>query len=297
MPIYLKKNMIRNLCFFLHVSGFIFVLLVNFGYSQVNYYGHRGCRGILPENSIPAFQKALEMGADGIELDVVVNKDEQLVVSHEPYFKKEFCSDSTGNEIKNEQRYNTFLMTQNEIRKFDCGAKGNPGFPEQKRLPVTKPLLQEVFEQVNLAGKTLLLEVKSEAKEYSISQPHPKEFAQLVFSEAKKISANVKIYYMSFDPKILEELYALDTTIQTVYLTYSPFKSVRTFLREIQITPTVLGMFYPTISKRNVHRLANRNIQTFAWTVNKEDVSEDLLVKGVTGIITDYPDRVRKHQE
>jgi len=218
-----KYYMIHTTSYFFHFAAIIFVFLTNFGYSQVNYYGHRGCRGLLPENSIPAFQKALELGADGIELDVVVNKDKQLVVSHEPYFKKEFCSDSTGNEIQNEQRYNTFLMTHNEIRKFDCGAKGNPGYPEQKRLPVTKPLLQEVFEQVNLAGKTLLLEVKSETKEYGISQPNPKEFAQLVFSEAKKLSANVKIYYMSFDPKILEELYALDTTIKTVYLTCPNF--------------------------------------------------------------------------
>jgi len=259
---------------------------------DVHYYGHRGCRGLLPENSIAAFQKALELGADGIELDVVVNKDKQLVVSHEPYFKKEFCSDSSGNEIQNEQRYNTFLMTQNDIRKFDCGAKGNPGYPEQKRLSVTKPLLQEVFEQVNLAGKTLLLEVKSESKEYGISQPYPKEFAQLVFSEAKKLAANVKIYYMSFDPKILEEIYALDSTIQTVYLTYSPVKSARKFLREIQIKPTVLGMFYPTISKRDVRLLSKRNIPTFAWTVNKQEDSKRLRLKGVTGIITDYPDRV-----
>ena len=293
MPIYLKKNMIRNLCFFLHVSGFIFVLLVNFGYSQVNYYGHRGCRGLLPENSIPAFQKALELGADGIELDVVVNKDKQLVVSHEPYFKKDFCSDSSGNEITDEQKYNTFLMSQNDIRKFDCGSHGNPGYLEQKGLPVSKPLLQEVFEQVNLKGKTLLLEVKSEEKEYGISQPKPKEFAKLVYTEAKKLPSDVKLYYMSFDPKILEELYALDSTILTVYLTYSPFKSSRKFLREIHITPTVLGMYYPTISKKKVLQLKNKGISTFAWTVNESQLSNQLINKGVVGIITDYPDRVQ----
>jgi glycerophosphoryl diester phosphodiesterase len=260
----------------------------------VSYYGHRGCRGLLPENSIPAFQKALELGAYGIELDVVVNKDKQLVVSHEPYFKKEFCSDSTGSAITDEGKYNTYLMTQNEIQKFDCGSKGNSGYPEQQALATTKPLLKEVFEQVNLKGKTLLLEVKSETKEYGISQPSPKEFAQLVYEEAQQLSKEIKVYFMSFDPRILEELFAIDSTIKTVYLTYSPVKNARKLLKEISIKPNVLGMFYPTISKREVSYLAKWDIQTFAWTVNEQRVSQKLILKGVQGIITDYPDRVHK---
>jgi glycerophosphoryl diester phosphodiesterase len=260
----------------------------------ISYYGHRGCRGLLPENSIPAFQKALELGADGIELDVVVNKDKQLVVSHEPYFKKEFCSDSTGSSITDEGKYNTYHLTQNEIRKFDCGSKGNTGYPEQKALATTKPLLREVFEHVNLEGKTLLLEVKSETREYGISQPEPKEFAQLVYKEAQQLSREVKVYFMSFDPRILEELNALDSTIKAVYLTYSPLKNARKLLKEISIKPDVLGMFYPTISKREVAYLKKCDISTFAWTVNEQEISQKLILKGVKGIITDYPDRVHK---
>ena len=259
---------------------------------SASFYGHRGCRGLLPENSLPAFQKALELGADGIELDVVVNKDKQLVVSHEPYFKKEFCIDSTGNQINDEKKYNTYLLTQDDIRKFDCGSKGNAGYPEQKATSVSKPLLQEVFKQVNMQGKTLLLEVKSEVKEYGISQPSPKEFAQLVYAEAKQLPKDVTLYYMSFDPKILEELYAIDPSIQTVYLTYSPVKHARKLLKEIAIKPNVLGMFYPTISKSEVSYLGKLNIQTFAWTVNDAGTAQKLLIKGVKGIITDYPDRV-----
>jgi glycerophosphoryl diester phosphodiesterase len=274
---------------------FTFMIAVQIVHGQtVSYYGHRGCRGLLPENSIPAFHKALVLGADGIELDVVVNKDKQLVVSHEPYFKKEFCSDSTGSSITDEGKYNTYLMTQNEIQKFDCGSKGNAGYPEQQALATTKPLLKEVFEQVNLKGKTLLLEVKSETKEYGISQPAPKEFARLVYKEAQQLSKEVKVYFMSFDPRILEELFAIDSTIKTVYLTYSPVKNARNLLKEISIKPDVFGMFYPTISKREVSFLAKKGIQTFAWTVNEQEISQKLILKGVKGIITDYPDRVHK---
>ena len=132
--------------------------------------GHRGCRGIMPENTIPAFQKALELGADGIEWDVVVNKDSQLVISHEPYFKSSYCLDSNGNEIKNESDFNIINLTQKEIEKFDCGSKGNSKFPEQEKFKVSKPTVQEAFKVLNLENKTLLFEVKSEEKEYGKTQ-------------------------------------------------------------------------------------------------------------------------------
>jgi glycerophosphoryl diester phosphodiesterase len=257
-------------------------------------FGHRGCRGLLPENTIPAFQRALELNVDGIELDVVVNKDKQLVVSHEPYFKKEFCLDSTGNEIKNEREFNIYTLSQQEIRKFDCGSRGNSGYPEQKGFPVSKPLLQEVFEQLNLKDKILLLEVKSEEKEYGVSQPMPKEFAQLVLNETKKMPSDVVTYFMSFDAQLLQELYRLDNSIKTVYLTYSPLKSARQLLNEIGLKPNILGMFYPTISKREIHFLKKKSISVFAWTVNSMETAKKLISKGVTGIITDYPDKIHK---
>jgi glycerophosphoryl diester phosphodiesterase len=71
-------------------------------------YGHRGCRGNFPENSIIAFQEALKMGADGIELDIVVNAEKQLVISHEPYFKKEFCLTPDKKAIENEKEFNIY---------------------------------------------------------------------------------------------------------------------------------------------------------------------------------------------
>jgi glycerophosphoryl diester phosphodiesterase len=68
------------------VVRFVFFVLIPFlSFSQdqdVHFYGHRGCRGLMPENSIQSFQKAIELGVDGIEVDVVVNKERQLVISH-----------------------------------------------------------------------------------------------------------------------------------------------------------------------------------------------------------------------
>ena len=69
------------------------ILLHNLTMGQTNYkiYGHRGCRGLYPENTITGFEKAIELGVDGIEIDVVVNKDSQLIISHEPFIDTNYC--------------------------------------------------------------------------------------------------------------------------------------------------------------------------------------------------------------
>ena len=113
--------------------------------SNPKIFGHRGCRGILPENSIIGFQKAINLGVDGIEFDVAVNKDKQIVISHAPYMEQKYCLLPDGRKIKREKEFNLFLMTQMEIEKFDCGSKFHWNFPKQKKLKTHKPLLQEYF--------------------------------------------------------------------------------------------------------------------------------------------------------
>ena len=85
---------------------------------SVSIFGHRGCRGLLAENSIEGFSKAIILGADGIELDVVVNKNGQLVISHEPYFQSEFCTGPNNEEISTEKAHNIYEMSQEEIENF-----------------------------------------------------------------------------------------------------------------------------------------------------------------------------------
>ena len=104
-----------------------------FAQNTIMVIGHRGCRGVLPENTIVGFQRAIEDGADGIEWDVVVNADGQLVISHEPYFHNNFCLDPKGNTIQDESLYNIYRMTQAEIEGFDCGSKFHKNFPRTIR--------------------------------------------------------------------------------------------------------------------------------------------------------------------
>jgi glycerophosphoryl diester phosphodiesterase len=251
-------------------------------------YGHRGCRGNFPENTIIAFQEALKMGADGIELDVVVNVDKQLVVSHEPYFKKEFCLNSERKPIEDEKVYNIFKMKQSEISWFDCGSIGNPKFPEQKKIAAYKPLLSDFFKQVDLKDKVLLFEIKSEKEEYGISQPYPKEFVDLILAQTKDFKMQENLIFMCFDPEILEELHKRGVPNKIVYLTYKP-KSAKQLLKEISFQPYALGMFYATASKAAINYAHAQDVKVFTWTVNEAKTGKKLIKRGVDGLITDYP--------
>ena len=87
--------------------------------------GHRGARGLMPENTIPAFLMALDSGVTTLELDVVITKDKQVVVSHEPWMSASICFDSEGRVYteKEEKKFNIYQMTYEEVRQFNCGIK------------------------------------------------------------------------------------------------------------------------------------------------------------------------------
>ena len=114
--------------------------------TDIDVQGHRGCRGLRPENTITAFKKAVDIGVNTLELDVVVNKYNDVIVSHEPFFNHEIATGPNGEEIneKNEKEFNLYLMTLEEIQSFDVGLKLHPRFKNQKKVGVKKPTLREM---------------------------------------------------------------------------------------------------------------------------------------------------------
>ena len=252
-------------------------------------YGHRGFRGKYPENSILGFQKAIELGISGIELDVVVNKDSQLVISHEPFFQKEYCLDSTGHNIETENDFNIYHLTQKEIELFDCGTKPYSKFSGQLKTKTIKPLFQTFVEQVDLKHAIVLFEIKSDPKEIGVSQPNIDEYVKIILDELSHFQYKSKIRIMSFDAEILEQIHQKDPSYQIIYLTYLP-KSPNSFLKKLSFRPFALGMYYPTINGKTAKILHQKNIKLFSWTVNEIKQKEKMMKLGVDGIITDFPD-------
>ena len=181
----------------------------------LNFQGHRGARGLFPENSLLGFEKALEIPeVSTLELDLCVTADDQLIVSHEPWLNEQICTinDSLSGGIA----YNLYKMTYDSIQQFDCGSKEHPDFPEQQFAFANKPLLKELFAMIDDKGlrwPNFNIEIKSRRKGDYIYHPGPKKFADLVvvalnelneaYPEADLLN-NVSI--QSFDLRILREV-------------------------------------------------------------------------------------------
>ena len=99
--------------------------------------GHRGCRGLMPENTIPAMLHALDIGVTTLEMDAVITKDNKVILSHEPFFNHDITTRPDGSFIdqKDEKNYNIYKMTFVETQQYDVGLKPNPRFSRQQKLP------------------------------------------------------------------------------------------------------------------------------------------------------------------
>ncbi len=268
--------------------------------------GHRGCRGLMPENTVPAFLKALELGVNTLELDVIISQDKQVVVSHEPYFNADFSIDPNGTPVtrKEQKDLNLYKMPYAEIKRYDTGSNGNPNFPEQQKLKAYKPLLSEVITQAeayrkahNLPAFSYNIELKSEPLEYNISQPEPAPFCDLVYAVISNALAPERIVIQSFDFAMLKQWHG-----QTEAGTYKKvrlaalvenLRSVDKNLEELGFTPDIYSPYYRLIGKDRIAALHEKGIKVIPWTVNTPDDMRRLLSEGVDGLITDYPNRAK----
>lgn len=118
-------------------------------YESIDWQGHRGARGVYPENTWAAFKYAIDQNMSTLELDVVITKDEEVVLSHEPFLNHKICLDTAGNPISEEEekKWNIYKMTYEDLQKCDCGSIGNPDFPHQKQDSSPKPLLYDIIKK------------------------------------------------------------------------------------------------------------------------------------------------------
>jgi glycerophosphoryl diester phosphodiesterase len=260
--------------------------------------GHRGCRGLYPENTIEGFMEAIRLGVNALEFDVVVSLDGNLVVSHEPYMNPEICLKPDGSEIKPEEdkKYNLYKMSYDEIKTFDCGLKIHPRFPKQKKEKNFKPLLPELITATeaflksnNLAPVLYDIEIKSEETEYGISQPIPEKFAGLVadFIYDKKISD--KVIIRSFDPAPLRYLHKKYPSLPIALIVENGLSAERN-IKNLGFVPYMYSPEYVLINKEEITFLKQQKLLVVPWTVNTREEIKEMLRFEVDGIITDYPD-------
>ena len=262
--------------------------------------GHRGCRGLYPENTLIGFIHAIDLGVNTLEMDVVISKDSQVIISHEAYFNPEITTKPDGNYIANEEdgrKLNLYQMNYEDICKYDVGLKPHPRFLEQKKIAATKPTLKEVIEKCELHAKqkgnfiAYNIEIKYEENGVGLYQPDNATFVTLVLEIINNTNISNQTTIQSFEPEILNEVHRRNPAMKTILLvenTLTPSQN----LSKLNHKPYSYSPAYSLVSEQLITELHQKNIKLVPWTVNEELAISTLLRMGVDGIISDYPDKV-----
>jgi glycerophosphoryl diester phosphodiesterase len=263
--------------------------------------GHRGCRGLMPENTLPAFIRAVELGVTTLELDVVISGDGQIIVSHEPWMSSEICIRPDGKPIdKDEEKtLNLYKMPYSEIQTYECGLLLHPKFPHQTKINAVKPSLKMAVRMVRSFAEDnkypqpkYNIEIKSNPKDYNTFQPDPAKFVELVVTEIKRLGIEEITTLQSFDLNVLEELNKkTDRKFKISYLVEKG--KLKKNLAKITFKPNIYSPLYTLVNQETVTECHAQGIKIIPWTINEIVILDKMKAWGCDGAITDFPDVVR----
>lgn len=270
-----------------------------FGANAFDKEGHRGCRGLMPENTIPAMLKAIDLGVTTLEMDASISKDKQVFLSHEPFFNHEISTKPDGSFIEEsaEKTFNMYQMNYSEIQKFDVGLKAHPRFPGQARFAAVKPLLATLFDSVleycsrkKLPVPQFNIETKTNAKTDGIYHPGPEEFVDLLVAVILSKQMEGKVIIQSFDIRTLQYLHSKYPQFKTALLIEDYDKKPFAIqLKDLGFIPSIYSPAEVLVTDLLVKQCRDAGIQIIPWTVNDLARMKTLKEMGVHGIISDYP--------
>ena len=276
--------------------------------------GHRGARGLMPENTIQGFEYILDNDVLAIEFDVLLTKDEVPVITHDFYLSKAITRNAEGNWLS-EDGPRISDLTVSELQMFDIGGVDKRSlygslYPEQAFLSgIRIPKLSDLLDLVCLPkGQDLfmLLEIKSEP-----STPKSKIIENIVLEIEKRSLSNRAVLH-SFDWNLLEECGRLAPEMPRSYLSQLPESSNDPFDKPSEeISPDFSSLngsipeaiqaagghlwcpYFKDVTAELVGEAHRLGLPVCTWTVNEIEDFENMLDMGVDGIITDYPDRAK----
>jgi len=257
----------------------------------------------MPENTIPAMEKGIEVGANTIEMDVHISKDGKVLVYHDESFDPKYTTMPDGSDIPKAERkkYTFYQMNYDNIRKFIIGKKDYPAFPQQQKLATYTPLLSELIDSVdaytkahNLPGVYYLIEIKSNKKTDGFEQPAPEEYMKILMKVLKKKHLGNRLFTQSFDMRPLQVLHREYPNIKLGFLTGDKTKSFEANLDSLGFIPFYYNPSSNLVTPELVKKCHDKNIKIEPWTVNTIDEMRKLKSMGVDGIITDYPNLLQQ---
>jgi glycerophosphoryl diester phosphodiesterase len=282
----------------------IAALLVPMTASAFDLQGHRGARGLAPENTLQAFATALSIGVSTLELDTGITKDGVVVVHHDRRLNPDIARGPDGRWVEAPAPLIREL-TFEELRRYDVGrlkpgSKAAEEFPDQQPADGARvPALAELFDLVAKAGNTAVrfnIETKltPQAPEETLA---PEPFARAVIAEIRKAGLEARTSIQSFDWRTLQVVEREAPAIATVYLTGRR--------RDAGSQPKAVHAAGGRIWSPNFEEMDSASVvearalglQVIPWTVNEPAAIERALDLGLDGLITDYPDRAKAQMQ
>jgi glycerophosphoryl diester phosphodiesterase len=281
--------------------AFALLLLAQTALTQprpLDIQGHRGCRGLMPENTIPAMHKALDLGVTTLEMDIAISQDKQVLLSHDPFMNASFVYRPDGQPIAkaDEQALRLYQMPYAEIRRYDVGSHGNPKFPRQQKRLTYKPLLAEVIDSAEAYARRKKrpapfynIETKTTPEGDGINHPAPEEFVRLLLAVVNNKGIQSRVIIQSFDSRTLEIVRRTQPALRTALLVDNP-EGLEKNLARLSFVPTIYSPAHKLVTAEMVEACHQRGMRVIPWTVNNGAEARRLVQQQVDGIITDYPD-------
>lgn len=266
--------------------------------------GHRGARGLRPENTMPAFRRALELGVATLEMDVVVAADGTVVVSHEPWFSHVICRAPDGSPIAESEavQHRIYALPYDEVEHYDCGTRLHPRFPHQELQPAAKPRLRDVIEMAEQFVQDrerppvrYNIETKSTPAGDGLYHPDPETFTTLLYDVLVETGVKGRSTVQSFDVRTLQVARRLDPHWRTSLLVeWTPDHDLDDALATLGFTPAICSPDHRLVDAALVRAVHERGMHLIPWTANDVGEMRRLVQLGVDGFITDYPDRAQQ---
>jgi len=301
--------------FFVITSTFVIPFLLNCSTANVknqpireglDLQGHRGARGLKPENTWPAFEEAINFRMVTLELDTVLTKDKKIVIHHDSETNPVICQNSNGTPIEKKSLYD---LTLSDLQALDCGSKKNPAFPKQTPVPGTKLLsIEEFFLKVAEAEKKtktkFLFNIETKfPDDGSAPTSLVEEHSHLLVSAIEKAKVVDRATVQSFDlrtipavqkknPKVRTSALFVPSYFQGFLMTVGLGNGYRESIIEtaIELKVNIISPYFLYVTPKFVEKAHNSKIEVIPWTVNTEKEMRRLETCGVDGIISDYPD-------
>jgi glycerophosphoryl diester phosphodiesterase len=267
--------------------------------------GHRGARGLAPENTLAAFSLALGIGVTTLEADLAVTSDGVLVIAHDPVLNPDLVRDADGRWLASPGPA-VRTLTLAELKRYDIG-RVNPAsryakqFPEQKAVDGERfPTLDEVFALAKASGKPVRFNLETKIR---LAHPEetvdPETFARLVIAAVRAAGLASRVTVQSFDWRTLRAVQQRAPEIATACLTgENPGYDLTAYDGSLPrlVKATGCAMWSPHFRTATAALVAGAHalgLTVVPWTVNDPADMDRLIDLSVDGLITDYPDRLR----